>query len=50
MKLTTADPKLQPALALLQAHAPLFGQLPDLSVTGLPVTEAACAGAGTETV
>jgi len=35
MKLTTADPKLQPALALLQAHAPLFGQLPDLSVTRL---------------
>ncbi len=36
MKLSAADSRLQKALELLSAHAPLYGEIPDLSVIWLP--------------
>ena len=36
MKVTTEDPRLQTALALLSSHAPLYGDCSALSVTRIP--------------
>ena len=39
MKFNTDNPKLHQALALVSAHAPLYGQLSSLTVAWLPSTE-----------